>query len=299
MSWYAAIEAGGTKFVCGIADARRQWLRQTRIDTRDPQSTLRQVMEFFTPQMASGPPLAAGVASFGPLDLDPQSPGYGSITNTPKPDWANTELVEPLRAFFQAPVMIDTDVTAAALAEYHWGAGQGCSPVIYVTVGTGVGGGMVIGGNPVSGLLHAEMGHMRVARLPGDDFAGICPYHGDCIEGLVCGPAIAARCGRPAQQLAADDPIWSQVAAYLGQFAANLQLTLAPQKLIFGGGVMATAGLLTRVRETMRDSLNGYLAHPLLTDHDSPLLSAPALADRSGLSGALALALRANPEAPR
>jgi len=293
LSWYGAIEAGGTKFLCGIADAHGQWLDRTRFDTTTPRETLARVRDFFAPHLSHAQPLALGLASFGPLDLDVGSPQFGHITTTPKPHWRNTDLLTPLRTWCAAPMGFDTDVNAAALAESRWGAGRDCDPVIYVTVGTGVGGGVIVHGRPLHGLMHPEMGHMRVPRLAGDDFPGHCPFHGDCIEGLCSGPALAARCGQDAAALPEDHPEWDRLARYLAHFAANLILSLAPRKLIFGGGVLSHEPLLPLIRRHVRQILNDYLSHPLMHDDCKDLLVAPALGEDAGLSGALALAMDA------
>ncbi len=246
-------------------------------------------MTFFRRQA----PLAAiGVASFGPVDLDPASPTYGHITTTPKPGWAGADVVGTLRTGLGLPVAFDTDVNAAALGEYRWGAARGADPCLYLTVGTGIGGGAIVHGRPLHGLIHPEMGHLRLPHdRVADPFPGVCPYHGDCFEGLASGPALLRRWGQPAETLPADHPAWALEARYIGLALANLICTLSPRRIVLGGGVMEHAGLLSLVRSEMQAALNGYVqARALLTDIDSYIV-APGLGRRAGVLGAIALAL--------
>ncbi|MFM1885806.1 MAG: hypothetical protein RL026_963, partial [Pseudomonadota bacterium] len=224
---YGAIEAGGTKFICAIADADRHMLAHHRVATTTPAATLGEVIAWFNERVREQGPLAAlGIASFGPLGLEPGSPTYGKVLPTPKPGWSGADLVGPLQTALDCPVGLDTDVNAAALAEARFGAGRDAVSVAYVTVGTGIGAGLVLGGVPVHGRLHPEVGHISLRRDPRDaDFAGCCPFHGDCLEGLASGPAIMARWGRPLDQLDADHPGTRIIGGYLGQLAANLALT--------------------------------------------------------------------------
>lgn len=293
MSWYGLIEAGGTKFLCAVANTEGEFVDKVRLDTRGPTDTIQRVLDFFRPHLDAAPAAGLGVASFGPLDLDLQSATFGYITATPKPGWAQTDLLGRLQQHFSCPVVIDTDVNAAALAELRWGAGQGCDSLVYITVGTGVGGGLAVLGKSQHGLIHPEMGHMRVPRLEWDSFPGICPFHGDCVEGLCSGPAIKARCGQEAHELAADHPEWQRLGKYLGSFAANLILTISPQKLVFGGGVLKAEHLLPLIREHAMKTLNGYLQHPAIQAGAEDLITAPGLGADAGLRGALALALGA------
>ncbi len=204
---YGAIEAGGTKWVCAVGNGPDDISSETRFPTTTPAETLRRTIAFFQEFQRGGRLDAIGVGSFGPVDLDPRSPTYGSITSMPKPGWANVNVVGTLRQALGVPVAFDTDVNAAGLGEYRWGAAQDCEVVIYLTIGTGVGGGVLIQGRPLHGLLHPEMGHMRLPHdRQRDPFPGNCPYHGDCLEGLASGPALAQRWGRPAETLGADHP---------------------------------------------------------------------------------------------
>ena len=273
------LEAGGTKFVCAVGRGP-DVAADTRIATTTPRETLERAIAFFRQH---GPIAALGVASFGPVDLDPRSPTYGFITSTPKPGWAHTDVLGPLRAALGVPVAFDTDVNAAALAEHRWGAGRDAGSVVYITVGTGIGGGAVANGRPVHGLVHPEMGHVRIPHdRIADPFAGACPHHGDCWEGLAAAPALTARWGRPAESLPDDHPAWPMEARYLALGIVNVILTLSPERVVLGGGVMARAGLLERVRGSVSELLGGYVR--------AAEIVAPALGERSGVLGALALA---------
>jgi fructokinase len=273
------LEAGGTKFVCAVGRGPDVAV-DTRIATTTPRQTLAGAVEFFRQH---GPLAALGVASFGPVDLDPRSPTYGFVTTTPKPGWAHTDVVGPLRAALGVPIAFDTDVNAAALAEHRWGAARDVGNVVYVTVGTGIGGGAVVNGRPVHGLVHPEMGHVRIPHdRTADPFAGACPHHGDCWEGLAAAPALAARWGRPPESLPDDHPAWPLEARYLALGLVNVILTLSPERVVLGGGVMTRAGLLERVRAAVQGVLGGYVR--------AAEIVAPALGERSGVLGALALA---------
>jgi fructokinase len=290
---YGAVEAGGTKFVCAVGNASGDILHEARIETRDPATTLAQVIQFFgAAELAHGELKAFGVAAFGPLELRRESATYGFITNTPKPGWANTDLRGILRRAFARPMGFDTDVNGAALAESRWGAGRGLDSLVYVTVGTGIGAGVIHHGRPVHGLMHPEVGHVRVLRHPGDrDFAGICPFHGDCLEGVAGGPAIMARTGRPLSDADSGDPIWDIEADYLGQLSAQLVLMHSPQRILFGGGVMQQQRLFTPIHDRMLHWLHGYLPQAEL--QAANYLSPPGLSSAAGIKGALALALDA------
>ncbi len=292
---YAGIEAGGTKFVCAAGRGPQDLRAQARIPTTTPQETLGRVIDFLHAVQAEHGPLAAiGVAAFGPLDPDPASPAYGHITTTPKPGWAHTNFVGALRRHFDLPIAFDTDVNGAALGEWRWGAAQGLDTFVYLTVGTGIGGGGMARGRLLHGLLHPEMGHIRLAHdRQRDPFAGLCPFHGDCLEGLASGPAIAARWGQPAESLPEDHPAWDLEAGYLAQALHNIVLTLSPQRVILGGGVMRQAHLFPRLRARLLESLNGYVQSPAITEDIAAYLVPPALGGRAGVLGALALAERA------
>jgi fructokinase len=288
---YGAIEAGGTKFICAIGTARGEILEDTRIDTRDPAGTLAEVLRFFERAEARSRPLTAfGVASFGPLELRRGAARYGFITTTPKPGWRDTDLVGTLARSLSRPIGFDTDVNAAALAELRWGAGAGLDSLVYVTVGTGIGGGVIHHGLPVHGLVHPEIGHVPVRRHPADpDFPGSCPFHRDCLEGMASGPAIVARTGRALSQSDAADAIWDIESDYLGQLAAQLVLMHSPQRILFGGGVMQQQRLFPSIQARMLQWLHDYLPHEEL--HAPGFIAPPGLGNAAGISGALALAI--------
>ncbi len=295
----AGMELGGTKSVALIARGRRI-LKSARIPTGRPAETLTALGDLIAGWTARAGPIAAlGVGSFGPLGLDPTRADYGRITSTPKPGWSNTDVLGALRARFDIPTGFDTDVAGAALAESLWGAAIGAGTVVYLTVGTGVGGGVLVGGRPVHGLVHPEMGHVRIRRAPGDDFAGVCPFHGDCLEGLASGPAIAARAGAPAETLAEDHPIWDLVADELAELTTTLILTLSPERLLLGGGVAGGKPfLMAKIRAATAVRLGGYVAG-LSPARLARIIRAPGLGDRAGPLGAVALGLRAMQDFPQ
>lgn len=284
---FGLVEAGGTKFVLGLARGPQDILATTRLPTTTPAKTLPAMQDWFLTQLASHGPLdAMGIASFGPIELDRQSPQWGHITQTPKPGWSNTPLAPLLAARFGCPVGFDTDVNGAALAEYLWGAGQGQRSSLYFTIGTGIGGGAVIDGKILTGLSHPEMGHIRLPLHPDErDFAGVCPFHGACFEGLASGPAILARWGASLSDLPPDHPGHGMIAWYLAQAMVTMQAIFEPGRVILGGGVMATTGLIERVRQTAETLGNGYFRSDPAT-----MICKPALGDAVGLLGALALA---------
>lgn len=281
---YGLVEAGGTKFVLGVATNKDSIQSSTRIETTTPAETLGAMVDWFRLQ---GQIDAFGIATFGPLELDPASPDWGRIGTTPKPHWSDADLAGPLIRAFGCPVTIDTDVNGAALAEFRWGAGQGQKVVLYFTIGTGVGGGAIVDGKILHGLSHPEMGHFRLQRHPADqNFVGCCPFHGDCLEGLASGPAINARWGQSLSHLAADHPAHDIIAYYLAQAAVTMQSILAPGRIIFGGGVMGTPGLLQKVRDQAVVLGNGYFK-----GDPNDIITLPGLGDRAGLLGALSLAI--------
>ncbi|MGC1468936.1 MAG: ROK family protein [Sphingorhabdus sp.] len=285
MTAYGLIEAGGTKFVLGIADADRTIRATHRIPTTAPDETIGAAVHWFK---AQDEPLAAiGIGSFGPLQLDKAAADWGHITRTPKPHWANTDLVGPFAEAFGCPAAIETDVNAAALAEAKWGAGTGCGSLLYLTIGTGIGGGFVSGGRLLHGLSHPEMGHIRLPRHPDDmEFKGACPFHGDCLEGLASGPAIIARWGRSLSELAPDHPGKAIIAWYLAQAIVTFQAVMEPERIVLGGGVTGTAGLLDLVRTEAKSAAAAYFA-----GDPEKVIVAPGLGEQSGLLGALAVAL--------
>lgn len=287
--YFAVIEAGGTKFNCAIVNAEREILAEQRVATTTPDTTLGAVVTFFKQQKAAGFNFdRLGLACFGPLDLHSDSPSYGSITATPKPHWSNTAIVSELQQALNCRVEFDTDVNAAALAEQRWGAAQGAKVCIYVTVGTGVGGGVVIQGKPLHGLIHPEIGHMLI--VPPKGIKGVCPFHGNCVEGLASGTAMEKIWQQAAETLSDDHQAWDIQAQVLGLMCHNLLVSFSPQKIILGGGVMNKPGLLEKVIHYTERSLADYLALPqnkTLAD----IICLPGLGQRSGLFGALALLL--------
>jgi fructokinase len=285
---YAGVEAGGTKFVCMVAAGPEDVRAQVSFPTTKPEETLGQAVSFFK---AHEPFSALGIGTFGPCDFNPASPSYGCLSTSIKPGWKQADMLGPFRRAFDVPVGIDTDVNAAALGEYTWGAGQGLDTVLYLTVGTGIGGGGVINGRMMHGLFHPEMGHIRVPRVPGDNsFTGVCPYHGDCLQGLASGPAMEARWGRPAEELPPDHPAWKMEAHYLAQAVHNYICTLSPNRVILGGGVMHQGHLFPLIREQVRRLLNGYIQLPMILEKIDEYIVPPALGDRAGVLGAIALA---------
>ncbi len=276
---FGCIEAGGTKFVLGIADASNTIIATKRLPTLSPDVTIPAAIDWLTQH---GPLDAVGIASFGPIDPDRASPRWGYITQTTKPGWSQTDVAGRIGRALGVPVGFDTDVNGAALAEARWGASQGDDVSVYVTVGTGIGGGAIVGGVPLHGSRHPEMGHILPKRHPDDhDFPGVCPFHGDCFEGLASGPAIRARWGASLSDLPADHPGHAMIAWYLGQFAYAIQTMLSPRRILFGGGVMATPGLIEATRRA---------ADVFAKDYVGMIIQPPALGDQSGLMGALALA---------
>ena len=285
------IEAGGTKFVCAIGTGPEDIRAEERFETATPEVTLQRAADFFRrhPRL----PEAIGIGAFGPADLDPDSPTYGHITSTPKTGWDYVDIVGYLQRYLDVPVGFDTDVNAAVLGEHTWGAGQGLRNLLYLTIGTGIGGGALLNGVLVRGLLHPEMGHLIVPRAPGDEFGGVCPYHGACLEGLATGPAIAARWGRSAQSLPRDHAAWGFEAHYLGIAITNLILAFSPERIILGGGVMQQRHLFAAIRNNVQTNLNGYLGHPYLTRSINSYIVPPGLGSRAGVLGAMVLAQNA------
>jgi fructokinase len=241
--------------------------------------------------------MAIGIGSFGPVDPNPKSPNFGYITTTPKPGWGKTDIVGKIRTALNIPVGFDTDVNAAALGEYQWGAAQGLDTFVYLTIGTGIGGGGMVAGSLLHGLMHPEMGHIHLPRDPEQDpFEGICPYHGDCLEGLAAGPALEARWGKRAETLPDDHPAWKLEAHYLALGLVNILLSLSPQKIILGGGVMEQPQLFKLVRQEVQDLLNKYIQVPEILEHIDSYIVPPALGNQAGVLGSIALAKYAESE---
>lgn len=285
--WFGCIEAGGTKFMCAVGNSNRELVEPVRISTRTPAETLADVIDYFSGMMQRYPLRSFGICSFGPLDLRPASSTYRQMINTPKPGWSGANVPQMLEERFGIPAIIDTDVNGAALSEYLWGAGQGVDSLIYLTIGTGIGGGAVVGGKLVHGLMHPEMGHLLIRHDPNDPYVGHCPYHRDCLEGLANGPAMQARWGTPAYELPNDHPAWALEADYLAQALMAYTYILSPQRIILGGGVMQNPALFPMIRTRLKDMLAGYLT-PQDLDY---YITSPGLDQSSGLLGAIALAL--------
>jgi fructokinase len=290
MSLFGGIECGGSSFVCAIGAGPGDIVAETAFPTTTPAETLARAVEFFRSEKAQHAISAVGIASFGPVDLDRSSPTYGYITTTPKPGWGDVDVAGHIGRELSLPVGFDTDVNATALAEHRWGNAVGLDSFVYITVGTGIGGGALLDGRPVHGLVHPEMGHMRVPHDPEDGFEGCCPYHGDCLEGLASGPAIRQRWGAPPEELPDDHPAWELEAKYLAAGLVNLVLALSPRRIVLGGGVMARSVLYPLVRQGLLDRLAGYVQAPALIDDIAGYVVPPALGDRAGVLGAIALA---------
>jgi fructokinase len=284
---YGGIEAGGTKWVCAVGSGAGDIQDTVTFPTTQPAETIARAVEFLS---ANGPPLAVGVGSFGPIDVRRSSAGWGTITTTPKPGWANTDVLGALAAAFAVPLGFDTDVNAAALGEHRFGAAVGLDTFCYLTVGTGIGGGGMVNGQLLHGLLHPEIGHMRVPHdRARDPFEGVCPYHGDCLEGLASGSALSARWGRPPEEID-DADAWVLEAEYLALGLYNVICTLSPQRLILGGGVLNQPSLLPAVRRRVSELAHGYFDTPELGETVDDYIVAPALGDRAGVLGAIELA---------
>ena len=296
MPVYGGIEAGGTKFVCAIGTGPDDLRAEERFPTAAPEETIGRAVAFIREQVAAaGERLAAvGIASFGPIDPDPRSPGYGYVTTTPKPGWAHTDLAGAVRVALDVPVGFDTDVNTAALGEHRWGAARGLDTFIYLTVGTGLGGGGMVNGELIHGMMHPEMGHIRVPHdWAVDPYPGCCTYHGDCLEGLCAGPAIAGRWGRRGEDLPPDHPGWKLEARYLALGLVNYICTLSPQRIIMGGGVMERAFLFPMIGREVQGLLNGYVGTPQILREIDLYIVPPELGSRAGVLGAIALAERA------
>lgn len=287
MSLYGGIEAGGTKWVCAVGNGPSDVRGTTTFPTTAPDETIARAAEFFA---GNGSLVAVGIGSFGPIDPRRYSRSFGFITTTPKPGWAQTDVAGRLGELLDVPVAFDTDVNAAALGEQRWGAAVGLDSFCYVTVGTGIGGGVVVNGRLVHGLLHPELGHMRIPHdRVADPFPGSCPYHGDCLEGLASGEAMRQRWGQDAAQLDGDAP-WELEAEYVALGLVNVVCALSPKRIILGGGVMKEPTLLARVRERLRELLAGYFDAAELRHEIGDFVVPPGLGDDAGVLGAIALA---------
>lgn len=298
---WGGVEGGGTKFHCllGSGATESEIIDEETIRTTTPPETLEAVASFFEHHSQRYAITGLGVACFGPIDLDPASPHFGSITTTPKPGWSQCDVVGFLRSRLNVPVAWETDVNGALIAEHRWGAAQGLQSAVYFTVGTGIGGGALVNGQPLHGVMHPEMGHIPVAlSIDGGAVAqpapeGVCPYHGGgCLEGVASGPALAQRAGRPPATIPPNDPIWEEEAHYLAYAAVVATLLLSPQRIILGGGVMLNQDhLFPKIHTQFLSLLNGYIQHPAIIGDVKHYIQAPTLGYRAGALGAMALAM--------
>ena len=292
---FGGIEGGGTKFVCAVGTGPDDIQREARFPTTAPVETLDKVIDFFKQaERDFGKLSALGFASFGPIDPNPASPTYGFILPTPKPGWSNANVLGMLKSAFDMPMAFDLDVSGAALGEGLWGAAQGLDTFMYITVGTGIGGGAIVNGKLTHGLLHPEMGHILLPHdRQRDPFEGGCPFHNDCFEGLASGPALEKRWGQKAETLPPDHPAWELEAHYIALALANYIYTLSPQRIIIGGGVGGNEQLLPIIRKNVQNLLNGYVQSPAITQNIADYIVSPGLGARSGMLGAIALAQEA------
>lgn len=284
MTLLGAIEAGGTKFVCAVSDDQLTIQERVTIPTTTPEETMKQVFAFFDRFEIA----AIGVGSFGPIDINTESPTYGYITTTPKTAWENFDFLGSLKTRYDVPMGWTTDVNAAALGELEKGAAKENHSCVYLTVGTGIGGGAVVNGQPLEGFGHPEMGHLLVRTHPDDSFEGLCPYHGNCLEGLASGPAIEKRYGKKGHELGDRNDVWEMEADYLAQALVSYALVLSPEKFILGGGVMKQQQLFPMIREKFTEKMAGYVAVPEMNSYIVP----PGLGDDAGITGSLILAQR-------
>ncbi|HOF39501.1 MAG TPA: ROK family protein [Candidatus Hydrogenedentes bacterium] len=291
MAVFGGIEAGGTKFVCALGSRPDDLREEERFPTTTPEETIGRCIACFEKHARREPITAIGISSFGPVDPNPESATWGYITSTPKPGWGQTPFAGRIAEALGVPVGFDTDVNGAALGENRWGAAQGLDSFIYLTVGTGIGGGGLLGGRLMHGLIHPEMGHVRLPRdKDRDSFEGVCPYHGDCLEGLASGPAMEKRWGTRAEALPDSHPAWDLEAHYLAVALAGFICTLSPQRIILGGGVMERRTLFPKIRENVLAVLNGYVQSPVILDHIDKYIVPPGLGSKAGVLGAIALA---------
>lgn len=285
---YGALEAGGTKMVCAVGDENGHIIEQISIPTRTPAETVPEMLAYFRQKAVA----ALGIGCFGPLDLNRESATYGYITTTPKEGWANYNIVGAFRDALQIPVGFDTDVNGSLLGEVTYGDSRGLQNVVYITIGTGIGGGVMSGGKLLHGMLHPELGHMLMRPHPSDPYPGKCPFHKNCLEGMAAGPAIEARWGAKGKDLAGREEVWKTEAYYLGQAIVNLILTLSPERIILGGGVMHQMQLFEMIRTEVKQQLNGYLVTPQLQDMEHYIVPA-SLHDDQGIMGCIKLAIDA------
>ncbi len=292
MKIFGGIEAGGTKFVCAIASGPHDIRATTSYPTTTPKETIRKALDFFQRgETEHGQLSALGIASFGPVDPNPSSPTFGFITSTPKQGWLNFDFIRAIREVFDLPIGFDTDVNGAALGEWCWGSAQGLDNFIYLTIGTGIGGGAMVNGGLLHGLIHPEMGHLRIPHdWNTDPFPGVCPFHGDCLEGMATGPALERRWGIRAERLPIDHPAWELEAKYIALGLVNLICTLSPQRILLGGGVMKQTQLFHLIRAKVLEYLAGYLNSPQILRQIDSYIIPPGLGTQAGVIGAIALA---------
>ena len=280
---YGAIEAGGTKFVCAVSDEQLEIKERVSIPTTTPEETLKQVFGFFDQYTLT----SIGIGSFGPIDVNEKSATYGYVTSTPKTAWKNYDFLGSVKKRYGIPVAWTTDVNAAAYGELKRGSAQGTNSCLYLTIGTGIGGGAVVDGKVLSGFGHPEMGHLLVSMHPEDDFEGVCPYHGNCLEGVAAGPAIEKRYGKKGMDLADDKKVWEIEAFYLAQALVNYTLILSPEKIILGGGVMKQTQLLDLINKEFANLMADYVNTPALDEY----IVTPELEDNAGITGCLLMAM--------
>lgn len=289
---YGGIEAGGTKFICAVSNVPPNLTSEINFGTTVPQETLEKVCEYFFPFVKDGRIRSIGVAAFGPVDPDINSQTYGFITSTPKPNWQNTDILGFLKRELGVPLVFHHDVSASAIGEHKWGAAQGLDPSLYLTIGTGIGGGYLIDGKPLTGLSALEMGHIKIPHdFEKDPFKGNCLYHGDCFEGLAAGPAIFSRMGRRGETISDSNPFWLVEADYIASALLNYVLALSPRIIVLGGGVMQRKFLYEIVRNKVRENLNGYLKFDILTKNINSYIVPPSLGKYSGVLGAISMAM--------
>ncbi len=283
---YGALEAGGTKMIVAIGDENGKILERATFPTLTPAETMPKMIEFFEGKGIE----SLGIACFGPIDLNKNSKTYGYINSTPKLEWKNYDIVGEFKKALNVPVGFDTDVNGSLLGEITWGCAKDKTDAIYLTIGTGIGGGVMTNGKLLHGMLHPEMGHMRLAVEPGDTYKGKCPYHGTCFEGLAAGPAIEERWGKKAVELADNAEVWELESAYIAQALSTYILTLSPQIIILGGGVMHQTQLFPLIRKKVVEQLNGYINTDEIKNIDEYIVPA-SLGDDQGIMGAIKLAL--------
>lgn len=290
---YGGIEAGGTKFVCIVGTGPNNVVAETTIPTTDPDQTIRSVVDFFNPYKLKKQLMAVGIATFGPVDLDKISPTYGYITTTVKPKWGQVNLLGRVKHALELPVAFDTDVNGAVFGEYYWiPENKQLDSLVYITIGTGIGVGVLVDGRPLHGLVHVEAGHLAIPHdVEKDPFPGICSYHGDCLEGLASGPSMAQRWKQLAERLPEDHPAWDLEAEYIALGLVNLIYAYSPNKIILGGGVSQHPGFHKSVRKKVRNFINGYINSPMVLDRIDEYIVPPSLGNRSGVLGAIAMGM--------